>query len=791
MLCGDILHTAKQMEYAKGPSASFNYRLWFRNIKPLFFFSDFVIANLRTSFAGEPYDNIYNYSAPSDFLGELSYSGFNVLMLANKQNIHSERYFTEKSINKIDLMGFYKVGNYMSPNEKKTNYPLVLEKKDIRIAFLNYSVDTSKLDPSDRSFNKFILDSVTKDILQAKKMLADFIVLYMDNGSNTENKMALYANLFSLGVHVIVGTSSNNGFTTADVLTYSGGEKKILVDNIGAINADVNTRETNKTAVIEIILRRNKLSKQTTMHDMGFIPIWTLMDPNRYSVLPISNIEEGYVKNIGLNFMQYSKMKMALTDLRYHFYDKIPEIHYDFNDTIVSNVEQTAFIRKTVLKEQGKINEQIADKGISEYLSLFDQLPPENKYVTPYIDALNVYSGRKNTFLLRPVAPKTNQNSQEFKSMLGSSSPESIDESKYLSYIAKYEADAFAEQAELNIQYKKNLEDIEHKYQSFVQDLNKDLKDKIINQNDYDRFQTEYSNNKSTKLIEEQRSFEQKKNDIQARSFQNIYNMMGKSISLQVGEIDLDQQHMIINEFKKFAKNSQSKELTERGIQDILDIKKEQSNESSAQNIYRIQANQNVYSRIRDTVKPLTREQLMKLDSIKKYNARFIVEDTFAILKQKLRQRRLDSLKQRDSIIKSQIDPNYISKVETLIEKQNTYTPSYVGQKTGVFTSSLPPTGKDEEVMQSDQSPIKEIEEFFYVQVYSLSKYKEIDLEKYPYLSGYEVKVDAGFYRYLVGKTRTPQLAIEICKDLRSRGLNDAIVIRYNNGVRSIYKSTF
>lgn len=624
MLCGDLMHNNDLYNSHGTTEGRTSYRQWFRQIKPLFFFSDFVVGSLKTIFPDNSAYKPYGYAAPDEFLGEISYSGFNVLMLANSMALADREAVTKRTLKKIDQLGIYRAGQFYDSFDRKENYPLVLEKKEIRVAFLNYTLDSIALDYPTDQVNFFQMDTFMKDIKKAKDMKVDFTIMYMDWAGYDSLKLSLEAELLNYGVDVIIGTGKN-GFTSADLLSYTKNNKKLLVDNIGQLNAEYFTRENNRSALIEIVLRRDINTKKVALYDMGFIPTWTLKDPSRYAVLPITNIEEKHIKDINVNFMQYSSMKVALTDLRYAFFDKIPELHYDYTDQTVTAVEQSVFIRRTLLAEQDKFNTMFKERADSLYREIFGQNPEvSGRFKIPYDDILQIY------------APVKKSN-------------------------------------------KKQVDPLER--------LSK--------------------------------------------------------------------------------KDSTADELAENGI---LNVK----------------ANRIFYTREKDTTKPLSKEEIARLDSIKRYNDRFIVIDTIAELKKLLKRKKLDSLRIKDSIYKANYNPNFKSSrpeiVETVIENKNPYKQQ---RKTGVFTNT------DTDVKQDDKSPVKEIEEYFYVQVFSFTKFKNVDTDKMPYLSGYEVRYEDGVYRYLIGRTRSPKLAIEICKSIRNKGLGDAIVVRYTDGVRTIYKANF
>ena len=87
--------------------------------------------------------------------------------------------------------------------------------------------------------------------------------------------------------------------------------------------------------------------------------------------------------------------------------------------------------------------------------------------------------------------------------------------------------------------------------------------------------------------------------------------------------------------------------------------------------------------------------------------------------------------------------------------------------------------------------PVKNIEEYFLVQIFTLSSKKPIDLDKYPYLTGYEIRYEEGYYRYYIGRTNSKLLAIELLKSIRSKGHPDAMLVKYTDGLRTVVKTNF
>lgn len=620
MLCGDLIHKSQLLKkYGQSSPGKYSYRSWFRQVKPLFFYPDYVVGSLRSFFPNRGNVSTFPNSAPDEFLAELDYTGFNVLMMSNADALTDREYLNQMTLKKMNYSDIFRVGSYRDSLDKKSNFPLVVEKKDMRIAFLNYSCDSLLLDLPSHQVNFFEIDSVRKDVKKARDtMMAEFVIVYIDWAKNDSLKLGKVAELLNMGIDIIIGTGNGESFTNADLLAYSDGTLKLHVDNIGYFNAESNERARDKSAVIEVVLKKDKSTKKVTTHDMGFIPIWTLMDNDRYAVLPISNIEEKHIEDINLNIIQYSAMKIALTDMRFAFFDKIPELHYDYNDRIVENVEQTSFIRKTLMREQDKINEVVKNSAFDEYVSLFGSKPPSHGSLDiPYEDIWGMYPKKAMKF-----------------------------------------------------------------------------------------------NNESI------------------RDTTEIY-----------GEKD---------------------ELSPRGI---LNVK----------------ANHKIYTRER--VKVLSAREKFIIDSTRKYNDRFIVVDSIAELKKMLKKKKQDSMRRRDSLFQASLNPNYKSSYnpEPEIYKAPEYKPT---PKSGVYTQAE--TNRNE-----DNIPVKNIEEYFLVQMFTLSSKKPVDLDKFPYLNGYEIRYEEGFYRYYIGKTNSKLLAIELLKSIRSKGHPDAMLVKYTNGIRIAVKTNF
>lgn len=791
MLCGDLIHRKELMNKYAIDNNKYSYRSWFRQIKPLFFNPDFVVGSLRSFFPGREMMNRYQNSAPDEYLGELSYTGFNLMLMGNSNALTDREVINNKTLKKLDYYQIQRAGYYKDSLEKAETYPLVVEKKDVRIAFLNYSLDSLLLGLNVHKINFFQIDSIRKDIIKAKKvMLADYVIAYIDWNGQDSFKLGKVAELLNAGIDIIIGTGSGEAFTNADLLSYSDGSLKLHVDNIGYFNALSNERDRDKSAAIEVVLKKNKASQKVTLHDMGFIPLWTLIDNERYAVLPISNVEEKHIQNINLNFVQYSTMKVALTDLRYAFFDKIPELHYDYNDKIVEAVEQTSFIRRTLMKEQDKINNEIKKRAEEDYFSLFETTPPSpGSGKIPYEDILGMYPAKKSNRIIIENE-KTGKVEAYYKHdtviFAERALQKDIDSLEILKeYISIPNLELLEKKLNVRAELKEQISSIPSikSDSSTLNALQESIEADEIEE--LEKIRVEFNNaTDKDNLIQYEDKLTRLQDIVSKERIQeyNITSLQGTIDSLKKRKKSYSQ---LVSKEQKFDNRGRAivdntPKLSQEYQKETTEIYGEEDYITD-NGVIQIKANNKHYQR--EKIKPLTAEEKRIADSIRRYNERFIVRDSFAELKAMLKKRKKEETRKRDSMFKASLDPNFRSSYNPPLEPRTAASEYRPIIKQGVFTST---TANSE-----DNLPVKNIEEYFCVQVFTLSKNQLLDIEKYPFLLGYEVRNEDGFYRYYIGRTNSPNLAIELCKSIRAKGIADATVVKYRNGVRAVYKDNF
>ncbi len=137
----------------------YNYSSYFKHIEPLYSKADIVAANIETNFAPPPYSGYPTFCSPSSLVKQIVESGFNLLFTANNHILDRGRVGVESTIELYQQLGVDYIGVYRNSAEAATNHPLIVEKGEFRVAFLNYTYGTNGV-PIPKPFVVNTLDSV-------------------------------------------------------------------------------------------------------------------------------------------------------------------------------------------------------------------------------------------------------------------------------------------------------------------------------------------------------------------------------------------------------------------------------------------------------------------------------------------------------------------------------------------------------------------------------------------------------------------------------------------------------
>jgi poly-gamma-glutamate synthesis protein (capsule biosynthesis protein) len=174
-----------------GGDSCYNYDPVFQWAKDYISSADVAVANLEVTLAGAPYTGYPQFSSPDALAKALQNAGFNVLVTANNHSVDRGKKGLERTIDVLDSLEIMHTGIFKNADIRENTYPLIVEKNNFKLAFLNYSYGTNGIAVEAPNIVNLI-DTVKMaiDLAKARELQADFIITFMhwgDEYQTTEN----------------------------------------------------------------------------------------------------------------------------------------------------------------------------------------------------------------------------------------------------------------------------------------------------------------------------------------------------------------------------------------------------------------------------------------------------------------------------------------------------------------------------------------------------------------------------------------------------------------------------
>lgn len=305
MLTGDLMCDYKyQNEVYNKKSKKFNFDDTFKYVKILFDSADYVVGNLegniassypismkRPRYRGNPFLN-----GPSSYLKALKKAGFDGLVMANNHNCDTYVKGLRQTVRAVDKAGFRHTGAY---NSSKDKHYFILKKNGIKVAFLSYATNFNGLDKSisktskNRYLSKYTESRARKEIKQAKKAGADYVIVYLHAGREYTQKISgnqskIVRSLAKMGADFVVGSHPHVLQRTGYVK--NGSKKVYYVYSMGNFTGKLWRTQTRETAILRITLSKNSSGK-VSLKNKQYIPCY-MKDSSKEGKMVL--IPEGY-----------------------------------------------------------------------------------------------------------------------------------------------------------------------------------------------------------------------------------------------------------------------------------------------------------------------------------------------------------------------------------------------------------------------------------------------------------------------------------------------------------------
>ncbi|MDI3505347.1 MAG: hypothetical protein PWQ81_569 [Bacteroidota bacterium] len=211
LFAGDAMQHMPQVESARNERGGYRYDDCFELVKSRISSADLACVNFETVLAGKPYTGYPTFSSPDEFALALREAGFDLFVQANNHAADKGSKGLKRTIDVLDSFGIKHTGTFSSSESRSLQYPLILIRNGIRIAFLNYVYDTNGIEVKPPSIVNLIDTSQIKiDIKVTNLYRPDIIIAVMHWGEEyqtypTYEQLKLTEFLKRNGVRIVIG----------------------------------------------------------------------------------------------------------------------------------------------------------------------------------------------------------------------------------------------------------------------------------------------------------------------------------------------------------------------------------------------------------------------------------------------------------------------------------------------------------------------------------------------------------------------------------------------------------
>lgn len=291
LFAGDLMQHMEQINAAQKEN-TYDYAECFREVQDEIGSADIAIGNLEVTLAGKPYAGYPSFSAPDNFLFSIKQAGFDVLATANNHCLDRGTRGMIRTNNLLDSLHIFRVGAYCDSAERRSIYPLLLEKKGFRIAFLNYTESTNGISAKYPTVVNYMDKSVVKaDIEKAKSLSPDLIIAFMHWGVEYESqpgkKQKEWADwLLNQGVSHVIGSHPHVVQPMELRVDSTTQSQHLIVYSLGNFISNMSQRGTDGGLMLHLTFVKDstvRLAKST------YQPVWTWrprFGSTNYKVIP-------------------------------------------------------------------------------------------------------------------------------------------------------------------------------------------------------------------------------------------------------------------------------------------------------------------------------------------------------------------------------------------------------------------------------------------------------------------------------------------------------------------------
>lgn len=345
IFAGDIMGHDGQISGAYLDSLKgYDYEPTFRYVKPYVENADIAVANLEVTLAGPPYKGYPQFSSPDSLAIEAFKAGFDVFLTSNNHSLDRGAKGFTRTLKVLDSLKVLHTGTFYNENERNQKYPLIVEKNNIKMAFLNYTYGTNGLTINPPYvINRIDTGLIKSDLLKAALDTPDFTFVtihwgieYERDENRQQSKLAEF--IIKNGADAVIGSHPHVVQPIKLFLPDKTDSLKsnIIVYSLGNFVSNQRSRYQDGGIIFEMQLL--KTVDTTVVKEYNYLPVWVYRKnrngKNIFHILPV-----------GLYLHNISYFSLNDTDRA-----KIVQFYNDTKDHL-KNIDENHFYKEMELKQ--------------------------------------------------------------------------------------------------------------------------------------------------------------------------------------------------------------------------------------------------------------------------------------------------------------------------------------------------------------------------------------------------------------------------------------------------------
>ena len=307
-----------QLNAARRADGTYSFSSNYRYIKDFIGSADIAVGNLETPVGKSGFSGYPSFCAPDSFLYAATDAGFDVMLFANNHCLDKGKSTALYTLDLMDSIGIRHCGVYRDANDRKSRYPLIINKNGVNVAILNYTYGTNGREvPAPMIVNLIDKEIIKRDIIDAKCQNPDIIIACMHWGdeyvSLPPKKVKEVRDwLIKQGVDHIIG---NHPHVVQPIELNFNEERckyNATVYSTGNLLSNMSLRKTDGGAMISMKL--SKYLNYTSISALEYIFTWIAPKDDKgnrdFTIYPAATTEITGSKNAK------EKLKIFLDDSR-------------------------------------------------------------------------------------------------------------------------------------------------------------------------------------------------------------------------------------------------------------------------------------------------------------------------------------------------------------------------------------------------------------------------------------------------------------------------------------------